>query len=173
MSERPTGPKCVVSGSFRKHYGRILEVCAALAEAGAVVLSPARSEVVNPDDEFVLLQTDLWEWGEPEIKHVEDAVLRKIAGGDFVYVCNPDGYVGLSTAFEIGYAVSLRRPVIAMCPPADPTLLRYIDAVAAPDEAVARVSYLLATNEPAAEGAREEEPMLERQISRYAPTGER
>lgn len=36
---------------------------------------------------------------------------RKIEKSDYVYVINPDGYIGESTAKEIEYAKSLERPI--------------------------------------------------------------
>ncbi len=38
---------------------------------------------------------------------------------DIIYVYNKDGYIGLSTAFEVGYAKGLGKRIICHEPPKD------------------------------------------------------
>ena len=137
------------------------------------MLSPAGSQVIDPHQEFVLLDSDLARWQDPEIRHIEDAVLEGIRASDFLYVCNPEGYVGRSTAFEIGYAAALGKRVVALCPPTDPMILRYVDHIAGPAQAVALLYPQLGAREPLAEGSREEEPMLEHPQPHHPPAGQR
>ncbi len=42
---------------------------------------------------------------------------------------NPQGRIGLSAAFEIGYAKSIAKPIYALCRPDDATLQHYIDRI--------------------------------------------
>jgi hypothetical protein len=45
------------------------------------------------------------------LSELERFHLRAITETDFVWLYAPDGYVGLSGAFEIGYATAVGRPV--------------------------------------------------------------
>ena len=54
----PNGLSIVISGSFRKHYDDIREAIRRFEGLGMQVLSPEHSEVVNPGNDFVLLETD-------------------------------------------------------------------------------------------------------------------
>lgn len=91
-----------ICGSFRKHYKEILEVIEIFEENGFKVLSPKKSEIVNPNEEFVLFRDD--ETNEPS--ELENIHLESIKEADILYFCNFEGYMGFSTALELGYAIS-------------------------------------------------------------------
>jgi len=57
--------KCVISGSFRKFYAQVVELINEFDQLGIEVLSPAKSEIANPGEEFVILKSD-------DIKSVKD-----------------------------------------------------------------------------------------------------
>ena len=118
--------QCVVIGSFRKDYARILEICDALLRLRIRVLSPERSQIINPAAEFVLLESDLHRHAKLRIKSIEDSVLRKIRQATFVYLCDPEACIGVSAAFEIGYACTVGVPIIAMKMPIDRVIARYV-----------------------------------------------
>ncbi|HSX05848.1 MAG TPA: hypothetical protein VLF69_05235, partial [Candidatus Saccharimonadales bacterium] len=48
--------------------------------------------------------------------------LRAIRDADFIVLHAPDGYVGLSGAFEMGYATAYRKPVFSTNCPRDEML---------------------------------------------------
>ncbi|GAG72632.1 unnamed protein product, partial [marine sediment metagenome] len=48
----------VISGSFRKQYDYIREMIQRFEGLGIRVLAPKHSEIVNPGDEFILLEAD-------------------------------------------------------------------------------------------------------------------
>jgi len=48
--------------------------------------------------------------------HLERVFIEQIAHADFLYVANKDGYIGRSVATEMGYALSIGRPVILAQP---------------------------------------------------------
>lgn len=56
------------------------------------------------------------------VREIEDRFLAAIDEADFLFVCNPKGYVGNSGMFEIGYALARDKPVYAQ-EPADFTAL--------------------------------------------------
>lgn len=127
MSSTPfsTGQSCAIIGSFRKHYNKILELSREFETIGIKVLTPKLSKIVNPDEDFVLLESDCCNGQYPSISHIEDQVLSAILDADFVYVCNPDGYIGLSTSFEIGYALSRGISIYSLEAPQDTMLSQY------------------------------------------------
>lgn len=97
-------PCCVIIGSYRKHFAQMQEAIDSLSSSGIVVLSPkSAGKVVNPSDDFILLDYDPDILTEAELQSV---VLKKMDRADFTYLVNPYGYLGMSAAFEIGYAVS-------------------------------------------------------------------
>lgn len=123
-------PTVVISGSFRKHYQGIVDRIAAFADAGVTVLSPRASRIVNPGEAFAILETDGAESPEALERHHLDA----ITAADALYVYNPDGYVGLSAALEVGWALSLGKEIFVLQPAVDFTLALFCRRVASPAE---------------------------------------
>lgn len=56
------------------------------------------------------------EWTAGTKEMLDDMHLSKIDMADEIFVVNPGGYVGESTAREIGYALSCGKPVRSLCP---------------------------------------------------------
>lgn len=124
--------QCLIIGSFRKHYKEILKVIDIFCSAGITVLSPKKSFVINPEDEFVLFDYDPQNKSKREI---EDAVLEKIRNVDFVYLANFNGYVGLSASFEVGYCHAHGIKVFAL-EPSEELCAEYIDDIKTPEEVI-------------------------------------
>jgi len=99
--------KIVISGSFRKFYQDITRKTEEFESAGAEVLSPKKSSIINPGAEFVVLATDTA--GTP--KEIEQIHLDAIFSADALYVVNPGGYCGETTVLEIGWALAFGKPV--------------------------------------------------------------
>jgi NTP pyrophosphatase (non-canonical NTP hydrolase) len=107
-------------------------------ELGLAVLSPSPSRPISTEAEFVVLETD--ESRDPktlEHRHL-DAIIRATA----LYIVNDGGYIGPSTAMELGWALAFGKRVYAKEPPED-VLFRHIAGsigslqdivVASPDE---------------------------------------
>lgn len=114
MSERrATVIYVTLSGSLHRHTAAIAKTATEFADGGGVVLSPRSTEVQREDEEsFVYLSGDR---GEPW--EIERAHLAAIGRSDLLYVVNPGGYLGLSTAMEVGYALAKGVPVYATDPP--------------------------------------------------------
>jgi len=105
----------VISGSFRKYYNEIKEAIEQFNLLGFDVLSPKNSIIINPDDDFALLESDK----SDNIYFIEDKHLSAIKEADFLYVVNPAGYIGLTVAFEMGYAYANNRKIYCMHEPQD------------------------------------------------------
>lgn len=116
--------KCVVSGSFQKFYSGIKETTAVFQKHGVEVIAPKISTIKNPNDGFVLLESDVTN----DMKVIERAHLDAIKAADFLYIYNPKGYIGLSAAMELGWAVANNKPIFSLEKPTDPILGKFVEA---------------------------------------------
>lgn len=108
----------VISGSFRKHLGQISILKNALEKLGVAVLSPARCIAINPDDEFIILDSD--PVCVPEL--LQSSVFAKMRRSTFLVLANFDGYIGRAAAVEIGYAIALGLKIYALETVEDPNI---------------------------------------------------
>jgi nucleoside 2-deoxyribosyltransferase len=105
--------KAVVSGSF-KYKPEIDAAIDVFTEQGITVLEPTKGWlIISPGDlKDYAKQGRLRPLPTEErltARQIESRFLRGIDRSDFMYVMNLEGYLGLSTALEIGYA--MRRGV--------------------------------------------------------------
>jgi len=70
-------------------------------------------------------------------KQLEDSHLESIAHSDFLYLVNPDGYVGESATFELGYAHGRSKPIYSSNIVGDIVLREYIANCFSPKDLVA------------------------------------
>lgn len=105
-----------VIGSFRKHYNEVVRIVNVLRKIGLNVASPNGSKVCNSVEAFVIFETDNQEFTPEEIQMI---TLEKILNSDAVYVCNPKGYVGKTTCYEIGFCYSRNKPLYFLEKPKD------------------------------------------------------
>ena len=127
---------CVLIGSFRKHYSHIVDLMG-LIEDKCNILSPLRSRVVDAMDDFVILDSDILNArceDELQISFIESKVLENIRKASFVYIHNPGGYIGISTAFEIGFAVKEHKIIFSSHSPRDKFFKPYIKRIISPDD---------------------------------------
>ncbi len=95
--------KCVIHGSFRKHFDLIQQVRAIFIQAGIEVVAPEDSDLVSTKDGFALFEGE--QNKDPrliELLYLHN--LKKIGKNGFSYFVNPDGYIGKSTSYELGIA---------------------------------------------------------------------
>ena len=102
----------VLCGSFRKYLAKVREVYQFCVENGIEVLSPQNLHLKDMfNDNFALFHgeyiTEKRETYLIESKHT-DAIKK----ADAIIVCNPDGYIGTRTLYEIGYADSQNKRII-------------------------------------------------------------
>lgn len=91
--------KACIIGSFRKHYDDILKIIDLFECNNIQVLSPKKSSILDEEAEFVIFESDNPAFSNAEIQL---EVFKNISKSDFVYVWNPDGYVGKTVCYEIG-----------------------------------------------------------------------
>ncbi|MDO8557983.1 MAG: NUDIX domain-containing protein [bacterium] len=95
--------RCVLHGSFRKHFDEMRRIYRIFTDAGIEVLAPRISDIVSVKDGFAMLD------GEREIdpRIVELLYLhnlKRLGENGFSYFVNPDGYIGKSVSYELGVA---------------------------------------------------------------------
>jgi NTP pyrophosphatase (non-canonical NTP hydrolase) len=112
----------VVSGSFRKFYAQIIKKIQEFEREGFIVLSPKVSKIVNPSEEFVLLESD----NTTDIKALELEHLRAILNANALFLFNPDGYLGNSAIMETGYAIASKKPVFCLKEPNENVLRKFV-----------------------------------------------
>jgi hypothetical protein len=113
--------KAVIAGSYRKHFATILKIQSFLESRRIEVLAPVSRGVVNPGDEFILLDQD----PVPDPRILQDSILAKIRVSSFLVLANVDGYIGKAAVFEMGYAVSQGIQILTVEPVEDPNLAGY------------------------------------------------
>lgn len=97
-----------VIGSFRQYYDEVVRTIKILQNMGLNVTSPKGAKITNSIEQFVIFETDNPEYTPEEIQMI---TLEKILSADAVYVCNPYGYVGKTTCYEIGFCYSRNKPL--------------------------------------------------------------
>jgi ADP-ribose pyrophosphatase YjhB (NUDIX family) len=109
-------PSVSLIGSFRRHYPEVLEAAQLFTDAGMVVKSPPMSRIINHGHEFVRFECD------PPMSSdhaIQAATMEKIFSSDIVYLVNPDGYIGRTTAYELGRVHERGLAVFYAEPPKD------------------------------------------------------
>lgn len=95
--------RCVLHGSFRKHFDEIRRVHKLFTEAGIEVLAPAFSEIRYFEDGFAVLESDK-EKDQRMIELLYLHHLKRLGENGFSYFVNSEGYIGKSAAYELGIA---------------------------------------------------------------------
>ena len=114
-----------VSGSFHRHLAAIQTAVDELAALGVRVLSPRDPRVVDARGDFLFVASDRVR----SVLLVEDRHLECIKASDFLWLINPDGYVGQSAALELGFAVANAVPIFSVDIPYDLTIRQYVRRV--------------------------------------------
>lgn len=117
--------RAVLSGSFRKDMAGLRRAYDELVACGCQVLSPHRLDFDDADVLFVRDRAEENITGE----FLERHHLLGIKQADFLWVHADQGYVGASTAFEIGYALANNIPVFCATSISDPGLAPFIKIV--------------------------------------------
>lgn len=131
-------PRVVICGSYRKDAEGLLRLFQELEATGCRILSPLSLDFANPGEAFVTTTNDQYF----SISELERFHLRALREADVIWLHNPDGYVGLSAAYELGYAAALQKKIFAFEPPQDQMLATQTTVVSSVFEAL-RVCALL------------------------------
>lgn len=126
----------VISGSFREAFEEIQKYIIEFEKEGFEVLSPKKAKIINPGEEFAILESD--ETTDPKI--LEEGHLEAIAEADALYIAAPRGYLGDSAKMELGFAHALRKHIYCSEKVDDVTLRLYCGEVATPQEVAEKIS---------------------------------
>jgi len=110
--------RCVLHGSFRKHYDKIQKIHQLFSQNGIEVLAPAMSDIKSVDDGFAVLNSDT-EKDQRLIELLYLHNLKRLGENGFSYFVNPDGYFGKSTSYELGIAQMTNVPCFFAETPVD------------------------------------------------------
>ncbi len=128
--------RCVLSGTYRKERAGLLSAYRELVTCGCQVLSPHRLEF---DQQDVLFVRDAAE-AEISEETIEKHHLLSIKQSDFLWLHAPSGYIGVSSAFEVGYAVAHKVPVFATEAIVDSGLSSFVNVVPSVFKAIESLS---------------------------------
>jgi len=99
---------CTISGSFNHFYDEVSMFHSEILHNNSYkILSPLDMNIRNQSTDFILLKSDV----SNKINQIEDSHLNSISKSNFLLVVNPNDYIGVSTALEIGYAKALHIPI--------------------------------------------------------------
>jgi ADP-ribose pyrophosphatase YjhB (NUDIX family) len=95
--------RCVIHGSFGKHFAEIQRVARLFQSVGIEVLAPKAAKLTSQTDGFALFEDEQGE--DPrlvELRYLH--YLRKLGESGFSYFVNPEGYIGTSASYELAVA---------------------------------------------------------------------
>ena len=115
-------PRVVICGSFRRDAAGLRLLFQELEMTGCRVLSPLSIDFSDTDAGFVRTENER-DFSSNELERFH---LRALRDADFVWLHAPDGHVGISAAYELGFATALHKPVFSFETPSDEMLASQI-----------------------------------------------
>jgi nucleoside triphosphatase len=97
------GFRCVIHGSFSKHFGEIRRAYEIFTAAGIEVLAPKQGELTAGKDGFALFE-DEKELDPRLVELLYLHNLKKLGPDGFSFFVSPEGYLGKSASYELGIA---------------------------------------------------------------------
>lgn len=95
--------RCVLHGSFRKHFGEIKKVHRLFTKNGIEVLAPEFADIKAMNGGFAVLEIDKEKDKRLiELKYLHN--LKRLGVNGFSYFVDPEGYIGKSASYELGIA---------------------------------------------------------------------
>jgi nucleoside 2-deoxyribosyltransferase len=104
---------------------------------GCQILSPHRLDFLDVSAEFVVEKHEF----DLSVKEIQNHHLLAIRQADFLWLHLPNGYVGTSTSFEIGYALASKIPMFSNTTPNDETLSHFVTIVPSAYIAIERILF--------------------------------
>jgi nucleoside triphosphatase len=101
--------RCVIHGSFRRHFDRIQDAHRAFTAAGIEVLAPQLGPIADIDEGFALFADEIGQ--DPrliELRYLHH--VKRLGRNGFSYFVNTDGYIGKSASYELGIAQLTNTP---------------------------------------------------------------
>ncbi|MEK7471887.1 MAG: hypothetical protein AAB624_01435 [Patescibacteria group bacterium] len=115
-------PKVVICGSYKKGREELLKIERSMQALSCQILSPRSLNFLNTTADFVRTSSEQ-NFSDDEIERWH---LQAISLCDFIWLHCPNGYIGNSGCFEIGYAYALNKPVFSLHVPEDDALKPFV-----------------------------------------------
>lgn len=135
----------VISGTYRKDFENLKRTYEEFRDLGCDVLSPSSVAITSEEDGFVYMKGE--ETQTPA--SIEERHLNAIQKASFVWLHAPNGYVGPTSALEIGFAQAAGVPVFAKEAPNEQVFRSFVQVVASPSDVVTTNLYQAAPPAPA------------------------
>jgi hypothetical protein len=129
-------PTVVMCGSFHRDPAGLRRIFRELEATGCRILSPLSLRFTDTSESVVRTGSEL----SFSAHELEKYHLRAIEEADFLWLHAPDGYIGLSGAYEIGFATALQKPVFCRNVPSDEMLASQIQITTSVFEALEFIS---------------------------------
>lgn len=95
--------RCVIHGSFGKHFPEIQRVARLFQSVGIKVLAPKLEDLSSEINGFALFEDEISK--DPRLVELEYLHnLKQLGEAGFSYFVNPQGYIGKSASYELGIA---------------------------------------------------------------------
>ncbi len=124
-------PRVVICGSFHRDLPGLNRLYRELEATGVRILSPL-SLAFDPSEEVVRSPSEI----DFSVQELEKYHLRAIQEAEFIWLHAPNGYVGLSGAFELGFAQAHLKPVFSFQQPEDALLQGQVSRITSVFEAL-------------------------------------
>ncbi len=147
MKYNPKKFRCVLHGSFRKHFAEIQKIYRLFTENGIEVLAPEISGVTGQKDGFTFLDTD--KESDPrliELLYLHN--LKNLGPDGFSYFVNPSGYIGASASYELGIAQTTNTKCFFLEKISDHPAYLHTNSVISPEQLVKYIRGNKALPEP-------------------------
>jgi NTP pyrophosphatase (non-canonical NTP hydrolase) len=115
----------VLSGSYRKGFEALRSTYEELLDLGCDVLSPSNVTAIREVNGFVYMAGE--ESQTPD--SIENRHLDAIQKASFIWLHDPEGYVGPTASLEIGFASAVGVPIFAKEPVKDPVIQAFVGVV--------------------------------------------
>ena len=133
--DKKIGFRCVLHGSFRKHFEEIKRIHRLFSQNGIEVLAPAMSEIKTRDGGFAVLASDAGKDRRmTELLYLHN--LKRLGENGVSYFVNPEGYIGRSASYELGIAQVSNVRCFFKDKPADHPVYVQENAVIGPERLV-------------------------------------
>ncbi len=141
MAPQPTQRfRCVLHGSFRKHFKEIKRVYEIFTAAGIEVIAPEFSDIASVNNGFAYLKSDNQHDDPRLVELLYLRNLKKLGQGGFSYFVDPDGYIGRSTSYELGIAQLSNVRCFFIQKPVDHPVYAHQNSVWSPESLVAYIT---------------------------------
>ncbi len=128
-------PRVVLCGSYHRDPATLRRLFRELEATGCRVLSPISTNFASLHTGVVTTSSEQ----DLSANEIERFHLRALREADFIMLHAPEGYVGTSCAYELGYASALHKPVYCFAELQDEMLATRVNRAASVFEIIEKL----------------------------------